>query len=92
MDALIFSSLAYIQYGGKVEAQPDVPVLLRDAAESYFLLEDHEDRVRVKNDLELLRRAALTTLVVALGIAGGIVIASVVSLLVRPHKPSGKGC
>ena len=61
VDALIFSSLAYIQYGGKVEAQPDVPVLLRDAAESYFLLEDHEDRVRVKNDLELLRRAALTT-------------------------------
>ena len=30
--------------------------------------------------------AALTTLVVALGIAGGIVIASVIGLLVRPHK------
>ena len=31
--------------------------------------------------------AALTTLVVALGIAGGIVIASVIGLLVRPHRP-----
>jgi uncharacterized membrane protein YjjB (DUF3815 family) len=30
--------------------------------------------------------AAMTTLVVALGIAGGIVIASVFSLVLRPHK------
>ena len=30
--------------------------------------------------------AAMTTLVVALGIAGGIVIASVVGLLTRPHR------
>lgn len=46
----------------------------------------------VAGNYEAAGRAALTTLVVALGIAGGIVIASVVSLLVRPHKPSGKGC
>ena len=30
--------------------------------------------------------AAMTTLVVALGIAGGIVIASVISLLIRPRR------
>ena len=36
--------------------------------------------------------AALTTLVVALGISGGIIIASVVALLVRPRRPSSKGC
>ena len=36
--------------------------------------------------------AALTTLVVALGIAGGIVIASVIGLLIRPrkHRPPNK--
>ena len=58
VDALIFSSLVYIQYGGRVEAEPYTPVLLRDAAEEYFALADHEERVRVKNDLELLRAAA----------------------------------
>ena len=61
VDALIFSALSYIQYGGQVEAQPEVPCLLRDAADSYFCLEDHESRVRVKNDLALLRQAAQTT-------------------------------
>lgn len=58
VDALIFSSLAYIRYGGQVEADPRKPIYLRDAAEAYFALEDHEDRVRVKNDLELLHAAA----------------------------------
>lgn len=36
--------------------------------------------------------AALTTLVVALGIAGGIVIASVLGLLIRPRKRRRRGC
>lgn len=58
VDALVFSALSYIRYGGRVEAEPYAPVLLRDAAQSYFLLEDQESRVRVKNDLELLRLAA----------------------------------
>ena len=58
VDALIFSALSYIRFGGQVEADPHTPVLLRDAAELYFALDDHEDRVRVKNDLELLREAA----------------------------------
>ena len=58
VDALIFSALAYIRYGGRVEAEPDRPVLLRDAAEEYFALADHEERIRVKNDLDLLHEAA----------------------------------
>ena len=61
VDALIFSLLAYIRYGGNVEEYPDTPVLLRDAAESYFALEDHEERVRMKKDLDLLRMAAQTS-------------------------------
>ena len=58
VDALIFSSLAYIQYGGRVEAEPHTPIYLRDAAEAYFALADHEQRVRVRNDLDLLHAAA----------------------------------
>jgi len=61
VDALIFASLAYIQYGGQVEAQPETPVLLKDAAQAYFALEDCTERMRVKNDLELLRLAAEST-------------------------------
>lgn len=61
VDALIFSSLAYIQYGGRVEAQPNTPIYLRDAAEEYFALADHEERVRVRNDLDLLHAAASST-------------------------------
>lgn len=58
VDALIFSALSYIRYGNRVEAYPDIPITLREAAEEYFALEDHESRVRVKNDLDLLHAAA----------------------------------
>ena len=58
VDALIFSALSYIAYGGDVEAVPEEPMLLRDAAYSYFSMEDHGSRIRVKNDLELLQLAA----------------------------------
>ena len=44
-----------------MEAEPQKPVLLRDAAQSYFTLEDHTERIRVKYDLELLRQAAQST-------------------------------
>jgi len=60
VDALIFSTLSYISYGGMVEADPKTPVFLRDAAEAFFALPDHEERIRVKNDLELLHEAAKT--------------------------------
>ena len=58
VDALIFSSLAYIRFGGTVESDPHSPVYLKDAAAYYFSLEDQEERVRVKNDIDLLRSAA----------------------------------
>ena len=58
VDALIFSALSYINYGGSVEEHPDVPVTLREAAEDFFALEDHEQYIRVKNDLQLLHDAA----------------------------------
>ncbi|MBP3684299.1 MAG: DUF2974 domain-containing protein [Oscillospiraceae bacterium] len=60
VDALIFSGLAYIEYGGSVEAEPDVPVTLKDAAEAFFALPDHETRSRVLKDQDLLAAAAAT--------------------------------
>lgn len=58
VDALVFSSLSYVCYGGRVEAEPHTPITLRNAAEEFFTLEDAEKRVRVQNDLDLLRLAA----------------------------------
>ena len=60
VDALVFSGLSYVSFGGSVETQPDVPVTLRTAAEDFFSMADCQERVRVKNDLELLRAAAAT--------------------------------
>ncbi|MBQ8341967.1 MAG: threonine/serine exporter family protein [Clostridia bacterium] len=45
----------------------------------------------VSGNYAIAADAALTTLVVALGIAGGIVIASVIGLLIRPRRFSRKG-
>ena len=39
VDALIFSSLSYISFGGMIEEQPRTPVLLRDAAEYFFSMD-----------------------------------------------------
>ena len=61
VDALIFSALIYIHYGGSVENCPHTPVSLRTAAEEFFALPDHETRMRVKNDLDLLHEAVKTT-------------------------------
>lgn len=60
VDALIFSALSYIQFGGMVEKCPNSPVMLRDAAEEFFLQDEFSKRVRVEKDLELLRQAAQT--------------------------------
>lgn len=60
VDALIFSGLAYIQYGGQVELLPEIPVTLKEAAEDFFALEDHEERSRVLKDQDLLAAAAAT--------------------------------
>jgi len=61
VDGLVFSCLAYVQFGGTAERNPTAPILLRDAAEEFLALEDCESRVRVKNDVELLIAAAETT-------------------------------
>ena len=61
VDALVFSALSYICYGGRVQSAPETPVLLKDAAEEYFALDDHEARCRVKSDLDLLYLAANST-------------------------------
>ena len=58
VDALVFSMLSYIHFDGHVKHQPDVPISVREAVEEFLPLEDVEDRIRVKNDLELLHAAA----------------------------------
>ncbi len=58
VDALIFSSLSYIQYCGVVESHPRSPVKLREAAEIFFGQEAPENHVRVEKDLDLLQQAA----------------------------------
>ena len=58
VDALVFSSLSYINYGSRVEGNPVAPLPLKEAAEDFFMLEDCESRVRVKHDLDLLYLAA----------------------------------
>lgn len=60
VDALIFSGLSYIQYGGQAELLPELPVTLKDAAEDFFALPDHGSRSRVQKDQELLAAAAVT--------------------------------
>jgi len=60
VDALIFSGLAYVSFGPEMEGEPYAPVTLREAAEVFFALEDCASRVRVTNDLELLRAASET--------------------------------
>lgn len=61
VDALIFSTLSYIHYGGSVESNPETPVRLRDAAEYFFSRQEPEQYVRVEKDLDLLQKAALST-------------------------------
>ena len=60
VDALIFSALSYISFGGSVENRPEVPILLKDAADEFFRLPDQDTRCRVKADLSLLMAAAET--------------------------------
>ena len=60
VDARIFSGLAYIRYGGQVELLPEIPVTLKEAAEDFFALEDHEERSRIQKDQDLLAAAAAT--------------------------------
>lgn len=58
VDALVFSSLAYIQYGGRVEESRNQSITLKEAADDFFRLPDCDSRLRVKADMELLKLAA----------------------------------
>ena len=60
VDALVFSSLSYIQFHGMVEALPQVPVSLKEAAEDFFSQEDYEACCRIPKDLNLLHGAIQT--------------------------------
>ena len=60
VDALIFSALSYLHFGGSVTERPDIPISLRDAAVEFFEAECPENRCRVKTDLSLLQTAAET--------------------------------
>lgn len=60
VDALVFSSLSYIQFHGMVEALPQVPVSLKEAAEEFFSQEGYETCCRIPKDLNLLHGAIQT--------------------------------
>ena len=60
VDALIFSALAYVRFSGGVAEDPGTPRLLKDAAQDFLLLPDQKERVRVKEDIQLLKAAAET--------------------------------
>ena len=60
VDALIFSSLAYLRFGERVSRTPSGPISLRDAAAEFFSLPDIDQRYRVKTDARLLEAAVQT--------------------------------
>ena len=60
VDALIFSALSYLTFGGSVTERPDSPISLREASEEFFQDTGAEQRCRVKTDLSLLMAAAET--------------------------------
>ena len=60
VDALIFSALSYLRFGGSLVSDRSDPTPLRDAAEVFFTLEDYEQRIHLKDDLELLRLAGIS--------------------------------
>lgn len=58
VDALVFSALAYLRYCGELEVSFSARIPLQKAAADFFEQKEHETRVRVKKDLELLKAAA----------------------------------
>jgi len=58
VDALIFSALSYLTFGGSMAERPDIPISLRDGSEEFFREACQEERCRVKADLSLLVAAA----------------------------------
>lgn len=58
VDALILSSLSYLNFQGIVPENLQNPIPLHVAADAFVSLADVQARIRVKNDLQLLRAAA----------------------------------
>lgn len=58
VDALIFSTLAYIQLDGIITEDLQVSAPLRTVAKTVLAMPDAKDRCRVEKDLELLEAAA----------------------------------
>ena len=58
VDALIFSTLSYIQFEGIIPDNPMQRISLAEAATELFSLAEPQTRVRVKKDLELLEAVA----------------------------------
>lgn len=60
VDALIFSAMSYLSFGGSLETNPDRPVFLKSVAEEFVQMDDATSRCRIKTDLTLLMAAAET--------------------------------
>ncbi len=58
VDALLFSTLAYIDFTGVVPEGVGEFITLQEAADGMFVIPKSEDRLRVKDDLGLLERCA----------------------------------
>lgn len=58
IDGVIFSSLAYIRFSGRAEAEPNTVLTMAEAAEEFFTMDDCAQRCRYQNDLDLLKAAA----------------------------------
>ena len=58
VDALIFASLSYLNFEGIVPGDMKNPIPLHVAADAFLSLANAQDRIRVKNDLQLLQAAA----------------------------------
>jgi len=58
VDALIFSSLSYLNFEGIVPNGMKNPIPLHVAADAFLNLTDAQERIRVKSDLALLQAAA----------------------------------
>ena len=60
VDALILSTLCYIDFAGSLTERPDIPISLREASEEFFRRENADTHCRVKADMSLLMAAAET--------------------------------
>lgn len=60
VDALILSTLSYVWFDNIITEKRNVRITLRDAAKAFLQLNGIDEMVRVKDDIELLKAAALT--------------------------------